>query len=69
VVFATFIVKLFQFLLMSITYSFTPKGKVFFQLFPSLFPLLLLFDSLGIIVNLGLSVDIRGLVCVSGDGL
>jgi hypothetical protein len=54
---------------MSIAYSFTPGGKVFFQLFLSLFPLLLLFDSLGIIVNLGLGVGMRGLVCVSGDGL
>jgi hypothetical protein len=67
--FTTFIVKLFQFLLMNITYSFTSGGKVFFQLFPSLFPPLLLFDSLGMIVNLGLSVGVRGLVCVSGDGL
>jgi hypothetical protein len=57
-VFATFIVKLFQFLLISIAYSFTPRGKVFFQLFPSLFPPLLLFDSLGIIVNLGLGVGV-----------
>jgi hypothetical protein len=38
-------------------------------LFLSLFPLLLLFNSLGIIVNLGLAVNMRGLVCVSGDGL
>jgi hypothetical protein len=38
-------------------------------LFLSLFPLLLLFDSLGIIVNLGLNVDVCGLVCVSDDGL
>jgi hypothetical protein len=29
----------------------------------------LLFDSLGMIVNLGLGVDVRGLVCVFGDGL
>jgi hypothetical protein len=48
-------------------YSSTPGGKVFFQLFPSLFPPLLLFDSLGMIVNLGLGVG--GLMCVSGDGL
>jgi hypothetical protein len=54
---------------MSIAYLSTPKGKVFFQLFPLLFPPLLLFDSLGMIVNLGLGVDVRGLVCVFGDGL
>jgi hypothetical protein len=62
--FATFIVKSFQFLLINIAYSSTPKGKVFFQLFPSLFPPLLLLDSLGIIVNLGLNVGVgvRGLV-------
>jgi hypothetical protein len=52
-VFAISIVKLFQFLLMSIAYSFTPGGKVFFQLFS---PLLLLLDSLSMIVNLGLGV-------------
>jgi hypothetical protein len=69
VVFATFIVKSFQFLLISIAYLFTPGDKVFFQLFPSLFPLLLLFDSLGIIVNLGFGVGVCCLVCVSGDGL
>jgi hypothetical protein len=54
---------------MSIAYSSTPGSKVFFQLFLSLFPPLLLFDSLGIIVNLGLSIGVCGLVCVSGDGL
>jgi hypothetical protein len=50
-------------------YSSIPGGKVFFQLFPLLFPPLLLFDSLGMIINLGLGVGVRGLVCVSGDGL
>jgi hypothetical protein len=56
-VFATFIIKLFQFLLISIAYSFTPKDKASFQLLlSSLFPPLLLLDSLGIIVNLGLGV-------------
>jgi hypothetical protein len=60
--FATFIVKSFQFLLMSIAYLSTLGSKVFFQLFLLLFPPLLLFDSLGIIVNLGLSVGVRGFV-------
>jgi hypothetical protein len=58
VVFAIFIVKSFQFLLISIAYLFTPGGKVFFQLFLSLFPTLLLFDSLGMIINLGLGVGV-----------
>jgi hypothetical protein len=54
---------------MSMAYLSTPGGKVFFQLFLLLFPPLLLFDSLGMIVNLGLGVDVHGLVCVSGNGL
>jgi hypothetical protein len=52
--FAIFIVKSFQFLLISIAYLFTPRDKVFFQLLFS--PPLLLLDSLGMIVNLGLGV-------------
>jgi hypothetical protein len=83
-VFATSIVKSFQFLLMSMAYLFTPGGRASFQLFLSLFPPLMLLDSLGMIVNLGLGVGVGvrslawvcvvwcgcvGLVYVSGDGL